>query len=310
MTIQEFMRRWLLRYVREDYFKIPMRKKKEEFELPDALKVHYRYIDQCTNLDEISTLGELIGEVSSGSLDTIFPQPEREDYFSKNNLSIKFFFYGNHYSYRDISLRNLGYLYYKVSQIPGIKIQYNEISNYEYYYLPKYTLFSLAGTFSESALIAYFCFNDQIIGSYEMIMRDTPNAPSDNQTVYMGPDAPVYGDTYYNYSYMYRNNDQGDYVKNLSLETKTNMIKVAISGLIFKRSYTAHWKGNNKVPEFKIRDDERSSFSSSSQISTYTSIEDLSQRYDHWSAFYLQDFFFPKNYSYKNYSLLEKGGLL
>lgn len=309
MTIQEFMRRWLLRYVKEDYFKIPM-KKKEEFELPDALKIHYRYIDQCTNLNEISTLGKLIGEISSGSLDTIFPQFEKEDYFQKNNLSIKFFFYGNHYSYRDISLRHLGYIYYNVRQNPGVKIQYNENSNYEYYYLPKYTLFSLAGTFSENILIAYFYFNDQIIGSYEMVMRGIPNSPSNNIVVYMGPDAPVYGDTYYNYSYMYRNQDQGDYVKSLSLETKTNMIKAVMSGLTFYRLYSAHYKGNNEIPEFVIRDDDRSSFSSSSQISTYTSIEDLNQRYDHWSAFYLQDFFFPKNYSYKNYSLFEKGGLL
>lgn len=67
MTIQEFMRRWLLRYVREDYFKIPMRKKKEEFELPDALKVHYRYTDIYNMIEEDVSRSKKFGEVKKNN---------------------------------------------------------------------------------------------------------------------------------------------------------------------------------------------------------------------------------------------------
>lgn len=178
------------------------------FRFPEALQKHYRYIDQYNLLNEEAFKGTYQGEVTGEEMLKYLNQYGYYDW--DKNCSIKFFLNSNYDSWHpgDSTIFGIGSIEFgERYQLPSKIFDKNGLR--ECGYLPKYSYWNGAGTQYESTLIAYFYYNDQIIDGSLVFHFSTGNGAFDNVTT------PGEGD--YNESYMYRNNDQGENITNLSL---------------------------------------------------------------------------------------------
>lgn len=183
------------------------------FRFPEALQKHYRYIDQYNLLNEEAFKGTYQGEVTG---EEMFEHLNQYGYYDwDKNCSIKFFLNSNYDSWHpeDSTIFGISSIRFGADHQFASAVYTNDgegnISLVARGYLPKYSYWNGAGTQYESTLIAYFYYNDQIIDGSLVIHFSTGNAAFDNMT--------SSGEGDYNESYMYRNNDQGENITNLSL---------------------------------------------------------------------------------------------
>lgn len=136
------------------------------------------------------------------------------------------------------------------------------------------------------------------------------NGNFDNATVYFGPENPTEKDTYYNNSYMFRNNDQFNICYDFFIDYNTMELKYKVR--YFQRSYSAQNIEINTVPKVTIRQQELGDVQiCSKQILPYTFFKSGQIPYDSYSNSYLQAYISNRELQFNGISNKnKKGGIL
>lgn len=241
MDIKQFMRRWVMRYVNQDYFKIPMG---DSGFVPKELSKHYRYIDQFNGASEEIERGYYIGEIGYKDY-----QKYKEDTGNTRNewsedVVMKIYVNGNHHSLSPFDASWFGCpdllppvvgrthpssrFYqpkpysdsYLIARHWKIENAHEKLLRVSIPSSSNLNFFNGFGSYQEIAIIGYLYYKDKLLGP--TILYSGSKGTEAIGTWYLfwrGREYPTEGDEYYHEIYYARSREYLELFSSIKLES-------------------------------------------------------------------------------------------
>ena len=246
MNVKELKTRIFRSYIDKSLFKLPYRKKKENFILPNSLKIHYRYIDVYNQ--QMNTQGQFILELPQKRWQEFWPNSfngqdngySEKAYYPSSSKSLNI---------QDLPLDDYMIIFQNIQDqgaIPsmGYEVYHGKLSKSGYFtnYSPL-----RENSFNDSYPRIYLYKNDIFIGLINAeSSRWISNMTCDNVTVWFGNESDTYNTPYSHNVFVSRHQDYFGYTNHARLNDYGNLEYL----YNWYERIINDWRnyGNNKIP--------------------------------------------------------------